>query len=208
MFFAWNVRGLNSDRRHTMVKEWINIHRPLFGAYLETRIQPNNSRRISSALLFGWKYISNAEHHDNARIIVVWHPSVTVTVYQASSQAITCGIFISAENINFTVTFIYAKNMAEDRQELWRELAHLNSTTPLARSPWAVVGDFNQILRTDQHSNQLSVEVDTTGMEDFNLALQDAELFEARSNGLNFSWWNNQDDSPISKKIDHALVNQ
>ena len=52
------------------------------------------------------------------------------------------------------------------------------------------------------------MEVDTTGMEDFNLALQDAELFEARSNGLNFSWWNNQDDSPISKKIDHALVNQ
>lgn len=135
MFFAWNVRGLNSDRRHTMVKEWINIHIPLFGAYLETRIQPNNPRRISSALPFGWKYISNAEHHGNARIIVVWHPSVTVTVYQASSQAITCGIFISAENINFTVTFIYAKNLTEDRQELWRELAHLNSTTPLARSP-------------------------------------------------------------------------
>ncbi|KAF2593469.1 hypothetical protein F2Q70_00043813 [Brassica cretica] len=70
--------GLNIDRCHTLVKEWINIHRPLFGAYLETRIQPNNSRRISSALPFGWKYISNSEHHDNARIIVVWHPSVTV----------------------------------------------------------------------------------------------------------------------------------
>ncbi|KAH0873752.1 LOW QUALITY PROTEIN: hypothetical protein HID58_071114, partial [Brassica napus] len=104
-FLVNNRKGLNSDRRHTLVKEWINIHRPLFGAYLETRIQPNNSRRISSALPVGWKYISNAEHHDNARVIVVWHPSVTVTVYQAS-------------------------------------------TTPLARSPWAVVGDFNQILQT------------------------------------------------------------
>ncbi|XP_013720866.1 uncharacterized protein LOC106424654 [Brassica napus] len=44
-------------------------------------------------------------------------------------------------------------------------------------------------------------------MEDFNLAIQDAELFEAQANGLTYSWWNNQDASPVSKKIDHVLIN-
>ncbi|KAF3586286.1 hypothetical protein F2Q69_00030674 [Brassica cretica] len=62
-------------------------------------------------------------------------------------------------------------------------------------------------MRVDQHSNHLQTEVDVTSMEDFNLAIQDAELFEAQANGLTYSWWNNQDASPVSKKIDHALIN-
>lgn len=71
-------------RRHTMVKEWISNHIPLFGAFLETHIQPNNSSRISNALPVGWNFFANWDHHPTARIIVVWHPSVTVTVYHAS----------------------------------------------------------------------------------------------------------------------------
>ncbi|VVB02615.1 unnamed protein product [Arabis nemorensis] len=84
----------------------------------------------------------------------------------------------------------------------------MNATTPVASHPWAVIGDFNQILRTSQHSDNDIRDVDTSGINDFNLALQDAELFEAQAKGLSFTWWNNQDDDPISKKIDHALINQ
>ena len=50
MFFAWNVRGLNNDRRHTMTKDWINIHKPLFGAFLETHILEINKDRIVHAI--------------------------------------------------------------------------------------------------------------------------------------------------------------
>lgn len=54
----------------------------------------------------------------------------------------------------------------------------------------------------------LSSEIDVTGVEDMNLSLQEAELFEAQHKGLSFTWWNNQEASPISKKIDHAFINQ
>ena len=40
-----------------MVKEWIANHRPNFGAYLETHIQPLNTRRIINALPRGWKFL-------------------------------------------------------------------------------------------------------------------------------------------------------
>ncbi|CAN6812291.1 unnamed protein product, partial [Brassica oleracea] len=69
-------------------------------------------------------------------------------------------------------------------------------------------GDFNQITRASQHSDHLSSEIDVTGVEDMNLSLQEAELFEAQHKRLSFSWWNNQEASPISKKIDHAFINQ
>ncbi|KAG5385047.1 hypothetical protein IGI04_036517 [Brassica rapa subsp. trilocularis] len=208
MFFAWNVRGLNSETRHTSVKDWIRKYKPLFGAYLETKIQHNNASRISGALPVGWKHFANSDNQSPARIIVVWHPTVSVTIYQASPQVVTCGIFILADNLSLTVSFVYGFNQVEERQQLWDELAFINANTPASRYPWAVLGDFNQILRSDQHSQHLTSDVDTAGMEDFNLALQEAELFEAQANGLTYSWWNNQDANPVSKKIVHALFNQ
>ncbi|KAF3605153.1 hypothetical protein DY000_02045926 [Brassica cretica] len=36
----------------------------------------------------------------------------------------------------------------------------------------------------------------------------EAEVFESQTKGLPYSWWNNQDDNPISKRIDHLFVNQ
>ena len=208
MFFAWNVRGLNSNRRHTLVKEWITTHRPLFSACLETHIQPINSRRILSALPVGWKFFENSAHHGTVRIVVVWHPSVIMTVYQASAQAVTCGFAILAENINLTITFVYAHNQVEERRTLWEELARLNATSPVSRCPWAVIGDFNQIFRSDQHSNHPDTDVDAVGIDDFTLAIQEAEVFDSQTKGLPYSWWNNEDGNPISKCIDHLFVNQ
>ena len=208
MFFAWNVRGLYSETRHTSVKDWIRKYKPLFGVYLETKIQHNNGSRISGALPVGWKHFANSDNQSPARIIVVWHPTISVTIYQASPQVVTCGIFILAENLSLTVSFVYGFNQVEERQQLWDELAFINANSPALRYPWAVLGDFNQILRSDQHSQHLTSDVDTAGMEDFKFALQEAELFEAQANGLTYSWWNNQDANPVAKKIDHALFNQ
>ncbi|XP_024013347.1 uncharacterized protein LOC112087697 [Eutrema salsugineum] len=96
--------------------------------------------------------------------------------------------------------------LVESRVPLWNELRQINDSTPAASYPWAVVGDFNQMMRVSHHSNHLAIDVDTSGMEEFNLALQDAELFEAQAKGLPFTWKNNQAD-PISTKIDHAFIN-
>lgn len=86
----------------------------------------------------------------------------------------TCGIFILAENLTLTVSFVYGYNQVEERRQLWEELAVINATIPVSRCPWAVLSDFNQIMRADQHSNYLHSDVDSSGIEDFNIAMQDA----------------------------------
>ncbi|KAF8110947.1 LOW QUALITY PROTEIN: hypothetical protein N665_0077s0010 [Sinapis alba] len=129
-------------------------------------------------------------------------------IYNASSQSITCGVTILSQNLSFTVTFVYAFNQVEERISLWENLVDMQGTTPVSVHPWSVVGDFNQMLRTSHHSNHLSSRVDESGMSDANIALQDAELFEAQGKGLPFTWRNNQDDNPISTKIDHAFIDQ
>ncbi|KAH0872777.1 hypothetical protein HID58_070139, partial [Brassica napus] len=183
----WNVRGLNSDRRHTMTKDWINIHKPFFGAFLETHILEANKERIMRAIPQGWKFFGNYEENDAGRIVLVWDPRVMVFVYQVTDQSMTCGISIPSENVNIT-----------DRSSLLSGLVALNASTPVSRCPWAVLGDFNQILRISHHSNHLSARVDTLEIEDINLALQEADLLKNKR----------KDDDPISTKIDHAFINQ
>ncbi|KAH0905319.1 hypothetical protein HID58_037146 [Brassica napus] len=156
----------------------------------------------------GWKFFGNYEEHDAGRIVLVWDPRVTVFVYQVTDQSMTCGFSVPSENVNITVTFVYGFNLLEDRSSLLTGLLALHASTPVSRCPWAVLGDFNQILRISHHSNHLSARVDTSGIEDINLALQEAELFEAQAKGVPFTWRNNQDDDPISTKIDHAFINQ
>ncbi|CAN6933223.1 unnamed protein product, partial [Brassica oleracea] len=194
---SWLTTGrvAASEGRHTVVKNWITTNRPVFGAYLETHIQPSNSRRISSAIPRGWIFFANWEHHRTGRIVVVRRPNVLATIYKATTQTVTCGFFMPLENISLTVTYVYGFNEVERRRSLWEELESLNYTTPVRNHPWAVS------ISAFRH---LSSEIDVTGVEDMNLSLQEAELFEAQHKGLSFTWWNNQE----AKKIDHAFINQ
>ena len=135
MFFAWNVRGLNSDRRHTMTKDWINIHRPLFGAFLETHIMENNKERILGAIPRGWNFFGNFEEDVSGRIIIVWDPTVTMCIYHATAQSVTFGATILSENITLTVTFVYGFNQVEERRALWDSLVKLQDILRLPRIP-------------------------------------------------------------------------
>ncbi|KAF8053582.1 hypothetical protein N665_1396s0003 [Sinapis alba] len=139
--------------------------------------------------------------------MVVGDLSISVFIYSFTAQAVTCKIFILAQNVSFTVTFTCGFNTIEERRELWTELSLLNASTPVNRSPFSVVGDFNQILRLMHHTAYPQSVVDTYGLEEMADALQDEELFEAHAKGSPFTWWNNQEDNTISTKIDHAFVN-
>ncbi|KAH0859701.1 LOW QUALITY PROTEIN: hypothetical protein HID58_087962, partial [Brassica napus] len=144
----------------------------------------------------------------SGRIIIVWDPTVTMCIYHATAQSVTCGATILSENITLTVTFVYGFNQVEERSALWDSLVELQDTSPFASHPWSVIGDFNQMLRTNHHSNHLFSRVDEAGMDDANLGLQEAQLFEAQTKGPPYTWRNMQDDNPISTKIDHAFINQ
>ncbi|XP_013632660.1 PREDICTED: uncharacterized protein LOC106338171 [Brassica oleracea var. oleracea] len=104
--------------------------------------------------------------------------------------------------------FFLVNNRKCGRKCLWEGLVELHDSTPVSRFPWADLGDFNQMLRTSHHSNHFSSQVDEAGIEDANLCLQDAQLFEAQFKGPPFTWRNSQDENPISTRIDHALINQ
>ncbi|KAF2613405.1 hypothetical protein F2Q70_00010983 [Brassica cretica] len=108
-------------------------------------------------------------------------PFFMVSNRKSGRKAVTCGFFLPLENLSITITFVYGCNNVEARKELWHELEMLNSTTAIVNHPW-------------------NGELEPSNAKGIN--------FEAQYKGLSFTWWNNQEATPISKKINHALINQ
>ncbi|VVB04666.1 unnamed protein product [Arabis nemorensis] len=72
--------------------------------------------------------------------------------------------------------------------------------------PWMIIGDFNVVLASEEHSRVAEGLGDQTGMRDFQLLISECEFTDLGYTGPVFTWWNHQDEVPIGKKLDRAMV--
>lgn len=148
--FFWNVCGLNDPVKHRTLCSWLNSHKPLFGALLETHIKELSLAPIMSTLCQGWNYTSNHSCDEDGRIILIWRDPLKLRVIGQSAQAITCELLIPGQP-SFIYTAIYASNLSDERNDLWVELMQLHASLSLEDSPWMIGGDFNQVLFGSEH---------------------------------------------------------
>lgn len=90
--FSWNVRGLNSVDRQSVVKTWVRSGCFAVGAFIETRVREGNAGSVVGAVVPGWRCETNYVASEGGRIWVVWEPSVSVMVYSKSEQMVVCGV--------------------------------------------------------------------------------------------------------------------
>lgn len=100
-------------------------------------------------------------------------------------------------------SFVYASNHARDKCELWKELEAVSTSMAGSSNPWIILGDFNVTLAASEHSRYTEVR----GLiKDFQHVVQACGLADLAQVGPLFTWINNQDENPISKKLDRVLV--
>lgn len=76
----------------------------------------------------------------------------------------------------------------------------------IVNKPWLMLGDFNQVLLPQEHSNPPSLNIDRR-MRDFGSCLSEMELSDLVFKGNSFTWWNKSSIRPIAKKLDRILAN-
>ncbi|XP_010529057.1 PREDICTED: uncharacterized protein LOC104806035 [Tarenaya hassleriana] len=207
--FCWNVRGLNDSAKQRNVKNWIDEQKPIIGCLIETRVRSEAvAVSISQRLFPGWAFTHNYHSADLGRIWVTWDPSISVVVYSASEQCITCGVFIPVSGVYATISFIYAKNTPGERRSLWTEISGLATNGLIMSRPWLLAGDFNQILRPQEHASPTVPFNPTSGMFDLQDCIFSNGLFDLTTRGHFFTWINNNSDNPIARKLDRAIVNE
>lgn len=72
---------------------------------------------------------------------------------------------------------------------------------------WVIQGDLNVTLSATEHSCFLDMGGNNHDMRDFQDVVSLCDLDDLAYMGPLFTWSNSQDDNPISKKLDHVLVN-
>ncbi|GAU10613.1 hypothetical protein TSUD_422120, partial [Trifolium subterraneum] len=88
------------------------------------------------------------------------------------------------------------------RRDSWNFLRHLSSTSQL---PWCVIGDFNDILSSDEKKGR--VERPDWLIQGFREAVSDAGLVDLELHGYPFTWFKSLGTiRAVEEKLDRALA--
>ncbi|XP_010430973.1 PREDICTED: uncharacterized protein LOC104715251 [Camelina sativa] len=171
----------------------------------ETKVQETNVSRVLGRTFGDWNLVSNYEFSRLGRVWVLGSRQTTLQVVFKSGQLITCSVKLGGGTEEFWCSFIYACNTVEERKERWRDIQQQHDLASLRGKPWILMGDFNETLDIDEHSNSLVTPMVTLGMRDFHDTQIYCSLVDLRAIGPLFTWCNNQENGPICKKLDRIL---
>lgn len=205
--FFWNIRGFNKRSKHDVVKNWIHNKELKFGCLIETRVKENKAKQIVSSVFNGWSWINNYEFSRKGRIWVMWSPHTRITPVFSSSQIITVSVLLEGEEEEFFCSFVYGENLMEDRKDLWRDIKDHQNSAMFRGKPWIIMGDFNEIIDGEEHSNYQDSGLINEGMRDFEHVIQYCHFMDLGSQGPKFTWCNKRKEGLICKKLDRFLVN-
>jgi len=152
----------------------------------------------------GWNFTCNHASDEDGRIVLIWKPTVGVSVLHQSRQSLTCEVKIPG-SLPFIYTAIYVCNTRSECYDLWVELLNLHQTLELHASPWMIGGDFNQIIHPAEHSAP-AVDFLTHHMIELRDCFTQLEVFDLRYQGPLFTWSNHQPESPIVEKLNRFLI--
>ncbi|XP_020262717.1 uncharacterized protein LOC109838707 [Asparagus officinalis] len=118
------------------------------GVLLETKIVGDKKLQfIGKKIAKEWKWISNKQLANNARIWVLWYSEMlSVQEVKSSDQYITCAIKSKDDKLSCLFTAVYAHNLNDERKSLWEDLLTFKRSVDC---PWFVGGDFNAIVNGD-----------------------------------------------------------
>lgn len=206
--FFWNVRGFNKKIKQDVVRNWVRSNNMEFGCLIETRVKERKAGDIIKEVFEGWDSITNYECHNLGRIWVVWRQSVRMTPIYKSSQIITCSVLMEGEVEEFFCSFIYAANGVEERRQLWEDMRNHYDAPIFKEKKWMLMGDFNEILEGEEHSDFEVLPRFPQGMRDFQEVARYCGLTDMGYQGPRFTRCNKREDGLICKKLDRVLVNE
>ena len=96
-----------------------------------------------------------------------------------------CMAYFSHLNINCFITFLYGYLRHHKQKELWETLLDIKN---YFIGPWAIMGDFNEILYPREKIDGTTV--NSSRMQNFAKFIDNCHLMELESFGLPYTWFN------------------
>lgn len=102
----------------------------------------------------------------------------------------------------FNVTIVYGFNNQSIRRQLWEDIKSIHQQIKV---PWAIMGDFNCILSTEERMGSL---VTMAEIKEFKKCMEECSMQGMISSGAFYTWSNKQPGANrVMSRIDRVLVN-
>ncbi|TYK28312.1 uncharacterized protein E5676_scaffold600G001370 [Cucumis melo var. makuwa] len=158
---------------------------PLWGSVASWRLEFATSSFETVSRRFGnsWDYSCSYSNSGVGQIWVMWKKnSFSFSTRVVDEQFVTGTLTDLLSGVRVEVFYVYASNSNIERRLLWCRLVEI---TYGWSSPGMVMGDFNAIR---VHSEAFGGSPIQGEMEDFDLAIRDADLVEPSVQGNWFTW--------------------
>ncbi|XP_060202945.1 uncharacterized protein LOC132631385 [Lycium barbarum] len=104
---------------------------------------------IKESKIESYKYnlgMHGAYANNSNKIWIFWGNDIDCSIYCSEDQMVTCKVVLNSSQQVF-ISVVYDKSRTAGREDLWRYMRVIASTI---NEPWAICGDFNSILSTDE----------------------------------------------------------
>ncbi|XP_074266805.1 uncharacterized protein LOC141590092 [Silene latifolia] len=143
---------------------------------VETKIKVQDCSGVLATFGHSWKGVSNIQHHPGGRVWLIWLDQFfNVQVFGMSDQHITATVTEIASGTTFLFTVVYGSNDEDDRLSLWADLKRIKD---VYSGPWAICGDFNNLLDVNERMGRPVLWSD---IEDFRDCVSYCEVMDVKA---------------------------
>lgn len=201
LVLLWNGRGAGNRKFLRNARDLVALQKPDCLIIVEPRISGAKADARIQQLRFDHSTKVDARGFSGG-IWVLWNNSLgRVEVVGKFSQAIT--LLISGRTPQpWLLTAVYAHPTPTIRDELWNFLGNCSC---FDESPWALIGDFNQILSSDESFGGTTAGL--RGRHKMQNFMQQRGIVDLGASGTQYTWTNNSPGNLILRKLDRVLAN-
>ena len=169
----------------------------------ETRVGGDRAKEITDRLPF-----DGAIHADTVGyaggLWLLWNSNlVTVSQMASTEQEIHAVVKVLSSNLSWFLSAVYASPRFLERKLLWNNLSQVAN---LHHLPWLLLGDFNEVLCSEDKFGGRTVNLRRSQI--FGNCLNNCGMLDLGFHGPRFTWSNLRDVvSLIQERIDRCFAN-
>jgi exonuclease III len=142
---SWNCRGLGNLRAVLVLHNLVKTQEPKILFLMETKLDIRMMEFVRIKLRFKHCFMVPSLGRSGG-LALLWNDEVELYIHNYSINHIDAHVRSQGE-LRWRFTGFYGHSVAYRRRESWALLDKLHSMDDL---PWSLMGDFNEILSSDE----------------------------------------------------------
>ena len=143
---SWNYRGIGDPATVRELRDLLEISSPSILCLVGTQLQKARVEGLRSSLGFDFSFGVGSSGRSGG-ICIFWKNSLDVAIKNYSEYHVDVEVD-SLLGVDARFTFVYGEAQVNERFKTWNMMRGIASSSSL---PWATLGDFNEVLRADEH---------------------------------------------------------